>query len=161
MRPPQKWAVAEPRTAREALIAEVLGEVDGLVTRVEALQKALDAADARLARTVATLNLSTDKYRHAVSTFADQAKTDVNRHLQHLADDAAAKTLEDQRAAMLTAARFAFRAEVSGKATALAEVLNQSAREFRRTRRTRMIESGIAAFAASIVSALVVWMLLH
>lgn len=161
MRPQQKWAVAEPRTTREALIAEVLGEMDGLVTRIETLQKAIDATDARLARTAATLNQSTDKYRHALSTFADQAKTDVTRHLQQLASDAAAKTLDDQRAAMLTAARFAFRAEVSGKATALAEVLNQSAREFRRTRRSRMIESGIAALAASIVSALMVWMLLR
>jgi hypothetical protein len=161
MRPQQKWAVSEPRTTREALIAEVLGEMDGLVARVEALQKSIDAADARLARTVATLNLSTDKYRNAVAGFAEQAKNDVNVHLQSLATEAASKTLEDQRAAMLTAARFAFRAEVSGKATALAEVLNQSAREFRRTRRSRMIESGLAALAASVVSALAVWLLLR
>lgn len=161
MKPQPKWNVSAPRTTREALIAEVLGEMDALMNRVENLQRSIDAADAKLARTVAAMNVTTDKYRLAVSGFADRAKTDVSRYLQHMANDAAAKTLEDQRQAMLTAARFAFRAEVSGKASALAEVLNQSAKEFRRARQARMLETGLAALAASVVSSLLVWLLLR
>jgi hypothetical protein len=156
----RKWAIAEPRTTREALIAEVLGEVDTLVARVEALQRAIDEADAKLSRTVASLDQSTDKYRRAVAGFAEHTKAEVNEYLQRVADEAGAKAMEEQRQAMLTAARFAFRAEVSGKAAQLGETLAHAAREFRRMRRSRFMEFGLTAVLASVVTAAVVALLL-
>jgi chromosome segregation ATPase len=156
----QRWAVAEPRTTREALIAEVLGEVDVLVTRVESLQRAIDEADARLSRTVARLDQATNKYRQSVTAFAEQTKADVNDHVARLATEAGTKAIEEQRQAMLTAARFAFRAEVSGKAAALGETLAQAAREYRRMRRSRLMEFGATALLASLTTGSLVALIL-
>jgi ABC-type transporter Mla subunit MlaD len=156
----RKWAVAEPRTTREALIAEVLGDMDTLVQRVEALQRAIDEADARLSRTVARLDQATDRYRQTVTAFADQAKSEVQEYVQTVAHEAGTKAMEEQRQAMFTAARFAFRSEVAGKAATLSETLMQMAREFRHARRSRFVEFGVTALLSSLMTAALVALML-
>lgn len=149
-----------PRTTREALIAEMLGELDTLLARVEALPKEISAAETQVANTVATLNEAGDKYRMAVTAFTEQAKTELKEFLQRKAGEVAAKTVEEQRAAIQDAARQAFRSEASDKAAALGIALGQAAKEFRRTMVTRLLEHGFTALVASVfTSGLVVYFL--
>lgn len=141
-----------PRTAREALIAELLGDVDGLLARVEALPALVAGAEGRLSGTVAALDEAGDKYRLAVTAFTEQAKADLSEYLDLKTANAAqlaAKTVEEQRAALQEAARFAFRSEASDKAASLGVVLGEAAREFRRSIWSRMMEHAVTALIAS------------
>jgi hypothetical protein len=53
----------EPRTTREALIAEMLGELDTLIARVERLPGSTAEAETRLTLTTHILEDAGDKYR--------------------------------------------------------------------------------------------------
>ena len=70
-----------PRTAREALIAEMLGDLDLLLDRVEALPALVASAEERLTSTVTALDNAGDKYRMAITAFTEQAKTELSEYL--------------------------------------------------------------------------------
>lgn len=149
-----------PRTAREALIAEVLGDLDGLLTRVEALPAMVAGAEGRLSGTVAALEEAGDKYRLAVTAFTEQAKADLSEYLDlktACAAQLATKTVEEQRAALHEAARLAFRSEASDKAASLGVALGEAAREFRRSMWSRMMEHAVTALIASAFTASLVY----
>lgn len=149
-----------PRTTREALIAEMLGELDTLLARVEALPKEIATAESQVANSVASLNEAGDKYRMAVTAFTEQAKTELTEFLQRKASEVAAKTVEEQRAAIQEAARQAFRSEASDKAAALGVALGQAAKQFQRTMATRLFEHGFTALVTSgLTSCLVVYLI--
>lgn len=149
-----------PRTAREALIAELLGDLDTLLTRVEALPAIVAAAEENILGTVAALNDAGDKYRLAVTAFTEQAKAELRDYHDIKMSQVASITMEEQRAAMQEAARFAFRSEASEKAASLGLVLGKAAKEFRRTMWSRLIEHAITALLASGFTAGLVYAIL-
>jgi len=152
-----------PRTAREALIAELLGDVDGLLARVEALPAMVAAAEDKMTGTAKALEDAGDKYRLAVTAFTEQAKADLSEYLDMKTGQAglvAAKTVEEQRAALQEAARLAFRSEASDKAASLGVVLSEAAKDFRRSMWTRMIEHAVTALIASGFTASLVYLIL-
>lgn len=141
-----------PRTTREALIAELLGDLDGLLARVEALPALVDSAEGKLSGTVAALDDAGDKFRLAVTAFTEQAKADLAEYLDlktAQAAQTAAKTVEEQRAALQEAARMAFRSEASDKAASLGIALGEAAKELRRSMWSRLMEHAITALIAS------------
>ena len=149
-----------PRTTREALIAELLGDVDGLLARVEALPAMVTAAEDKMTGTAKALEDAGDKYRLAVTAFTEQAKADLSEYLDMKTGQAglvAAKTVEEQRAALQEAARLAFRSEASDKAASLGVVLSEAAKDFRRSMWTRMIEHAVTALIASGFTASLVY----
>jgi hypothetical protein len=148
--------MAEPRTTREALIAEMLGELGVLLDRCEAMPAAVATAEARLATSVAALNEASDKYRLAVTAFTHEARAELTEFLQRQAQAVAARTVDEQRAAMQDAAQQAFRTHASEKALQLGNALAQAAREFRRSTRSRLLEHGLTALLSSAVTAAVV-----
>jgi hypothetical protein len=141
--------MSEPRTTREALIAELLGDLDGLLTRVEALPPLVDSAESKLSGTIAALDNAGDKFRLAVTAFTEQAKADLTEYLDLKTAQIAAKTVEEQRAALQEAARMAFRSEASDKAVSLGVALGEAVKEFRRSIWLRLIEHAITALIAS------------
>jgi hypothetical protein len=149
-----------PRTTREALIAEVLGDLDALLTRVEALPVVVAAAEEKLIGTVMALNDAGDKYRMAVTAFNEQAKADLTEYLDLKAAQVSAKTVEEQRAALQEVARLAFRSEASDKAASLGLVLGEAAKEFRRSVWSRLWEHAITAVLASGFTAGLIFVIL-
>jgi hypothetical protein len=139
-----------PNTTREALIAEILGELDGLLARVEALPDKVASAELKLTATVAALADASDKYRLAVTAFNEEAKQELAEYLERKAGQIAAKTVEEQRAAIQEAARLAFRSEASDKAASLGVALGQAAKEIRQARGTRLLEHALTALVTSI-----------
>jgi hypothetical protein len=142
-----------PRTTREALVAEILGDVDVLLARVERVTEEIRAAERQVGATAATLNEAGDKYRLAITAFTDQAKTELTQFLQRKAGEVASKTVDEQRSAIQEAARHAFKSEASDKATALGLALGQAAREFRRSRLSWFAELTLAALLGSCLTA--------
>ena len=138
-----------PRTAREALIAEMLGDLDLLLARVEALPALVATAEERLTSTVMALDNAGDKYRMAITAFTEQAKTELAEYLDRKTIEVSSKTVEEQRAAIQEAARVAFRSEASDKAANLGLVLGEAAKEFRRSMWSRLMEHVITALISS------------
>lgn len=97
------------RTSREALIAEVLGDIDRLFDRLDKLQLEFNRAESNLNSTVAALETAGAKYRTAVAEFTEHAKSDLSQHF----DNVAVKTVAEQKTALQEIARMAFRAEAS------------------------------------------------
>ena len=137
-------------TAQEALLAELLGDVGRLHDEVKALPAAMSAAEQRLTATVAALTGASDQYRMAITAFNDEAKQELTEYLERKAGQIAAKTIEEQRAAMQEAARFAFRSEASHKAASLGLELGHAAKEIRQARWSRMVEHAFTALVTSI-----------
>ena len=150
-----------PRTAREALIAEMLGELDRISDRVEALPALVASAEDRLALTVGALNEAGDKYRMAVTAFNEQAKADLSEFFDRKAAQVASKTGEEMRASMQEAALLAFNSHASEKASRLGVALGEAAKEFRRSMWSRLAEHAITAFLASGCTAVVVFALVR
>ena len=102
-----------PSSAREALIAETLGEMAGLLERMEALAPALEAS--RLA-----LIQASEKLSHEITAFesrmlgvCENVKLQAIRHVARRTDELSRATLDLQVKAMHEAARAAFSQEVS------------------------------------------------
>lgn len=148
-----------PRTAREALIAEMLGEMEELLVRVEKLPAVLEDAEKKVANTVAALEGAGDKYRQALTAFNEEAKVELTSYLERKAAEIASKTAEEQRAALQDEARRAFRSEVSDKASVLGSMLEKAAREVRQSTGSRLAEYAITAFIASATTAGLIYMI--
>ena len=89
-----------PRTTREALIAEMLGDIDSLLTRCEAFAKIVDVLQTQMISNATTLDAAGERYRVAACTFSEQAKQEVSHYLERKAGEVGAKILESQQAAM-------------------------------------------------------------
>jgi hypothetical protein len=145
--------MAGPRTTREALIAELLGDVDALLARVEQLPHAVREAEATLRGTVTALEDAGDKYRMAVTAFNEQAKAELTQHLDRKAAEVTSKTVDEQRAALQSAARSAFASVASENAAQLNIRLDRAINQFRRSNKLRWIEHGMTALLASVLTA--------
>lgn len=142
-----------PRTSREALIAEVLGDIDALLARTEALPATVLDAETRIAAAVAALADAGDRYRMAVTAFTEEARTELTGYLERRAGAIAARTVEEQREALQEAARCAFQHEALEATTSMAASLRAAAAEWRRARRWRLLENLTVAFVASGITA--------
>lgn len=147
-----------PRTSREALIAEMLGEVDALLSRIEALPALVTASEERVYGAAAALADAGDQYRLAVTAFTEEAKAELTAYLERKAGAVAAHTVEAQRAAMQEAARQAFQWEAFGKAADLGIALDAAAKELQRATRSRLIAQALTALLASGFTAALVYL---
>lgn len=149
--------IKKTTTAKEALIAEMLGDMDTILARIEAIPALVDEAEAKIKGTAAALDDAGDKYRLALTAFTEQAKAEILEHTERLT----ARTVEDQKAAMQEAARLAFRSEASDKAAALGIALSNASKDFRRSLLSRLIEHAITAVFASGLTGGVIYIMLH
>lgn len=144
----------QPRSVREALVAELLGDIDELLTRSEAIPVALADAEKGLRESVVALDAAGDRYKMVVTAFTEQAKADLAEYLDRKTVEAATLATRDVGAAMQEAARLAFRSEASDKATALGISLGEAAKEFHRSTWSRVLEHGVTAILASFLTVL-------
>jgi|APEBP8051072974_1049382.scaffolds.fasta_scaffold00683_9 hypothetical protein len=149
------------RTAREALIAEMLGDIDGLMARIESMPAIVAGAEEKIAGTVAALNEAGDKYRLAVTAFTEQAKAELSEHLDRQQARIAANTVEEQTAAIQEAARLAFRKEAGSEAAALGAALATATKEIQQARKARLLDQLFVALVSSGITAAVVAALVH
>ncbi|WP_334188523.1 hypothetical protein [Noviherbaspirillum sp.] len=145
--------MAGPRTTREALMVELLGDVDALLARVEQLPHAVMKAESALRATVTALEDAGDQYRIAVTAFNEQAKAELTQHLDRKAAEVTSKTVDEQRAALQSAARAAFASATADNAAQLRISPDRVANHYQRTSKLRWIEHGMTALLASLLTA--------
>jgi hypothetical protein len=146
-----------PRTTREALIAEILGDLDTLLTRIETLPVLIADAEEKVSGTVRVLEEAGDKYRLAVTAFNEQAKTDLSEYFDLKTAQITSKTIDEFKAVLQEAALIAFHSEAAEKSLKLDLALKETAREFHRSIWFRIMEHAITALIASSFTAGIVY----
>ena len=114
-----------PRTHRDALAALVLGEIDTLLDKAEALQGNINAASANLQVTIKELEAASDAYHQAVLAANLRSKIEMLAYLRTVSTTSIAKTADEQREIVQQLLRDA----VSKEITALKKALAESSRQ--------------------------------
>lgn len=143
-----------PTTAREALIAEALGDIAHLLDRVESLNSAMDSRRVGLEQASAQLDARLGAFGAGMASITHQAKTKVVEHILQRTGEAARQTADVQTRAMEEAARLAFAAQVEPM---LARV-NASFRQIAH-RVDRPWELWLTHAATAAVSAAATWLM--
>lgn len=99
-------------SAREALIAETLGEMAALLDRVEAVAPALDASRLALINASTELAGQVTAFESRMAGITENAKMQAVKHIARRTDEIARVSAEAQTRAMEEAARMLFRTEV-------------------------------------------------
>ncbi|WP_395009091.1 hypothetical protein [Undibacterium sp.] len=147
---------AKPSTAREALIAEILGDLDVVLARAEALPTALKEAEQRFLASVAALDAGGDRYRMAITQFNEEAKREIQSSLERNL----VKSVNDQNLAMQDAAKQAFVGESSRHINTLRQSLETISNELLELHRARKKDIIISALLSGIISSIIIFMLL-
>ncbi len=100
---------------KEVLIAELLGEMDALLTRVATVAPVLDAASVRLAQSAQGLATSADRYRQTTQAIVDHSQKSAVMHIVRRTNEVAQVSLDEQTTAMKTAARTVFDNEATSQ----------------------------------------------
>jgi hypothetical protein len=142
-------------TAREALIAEAIGEVVGLLDRVEALLPAIDASRQAAADAVVQLTTGLEALEDRMAAVTETARTQVVQHIVRRTEEAARRVQETQSGAIAKAAREVFRIEVQRSLQQLATaVLSEG------LRRPSAWEAWLTHAAAAVTASAATWALM-
>lgn len=151
----------EPRFVREALFAQLHADLDDLLRRIESLPGAVSKLEMSMQATTGALAAGGDKYRAAVTALNDEAKTNLTQYMRLEASKVTTAATGEVTKAMQAAATAAFRSEASDKAAALAISLSQAAKEFNRSKWTRLGELVLACGLTSLTTAGLLFVLLR
>ena len=99
-------------SAREALIAETLGEMAALLDRVEAVAPTLDASRLALINASTELAGQVTAFESRMAGITENAKLQAVKHIARRTDEITRVSAEAQTRAMEEAARMLFRTEV-------------------------------------------------
>lgn len=99
-------------SAREALIAEALGEVAALLNRVEAVGPALDGSRLALIHASTELAGQVTAFESRMAGITENAKAQAVKHIARRTEEITRVSAEAQTRAMEEAARMLFRTEV-------------------------------------------------
>jgi len=141
--------MSRPSTAREALIAEALGEMAQLIDRVEALAPAMDKARRGLAQASADLAVQGQAFERQIATFTEGAKTATVRHVAERTEALTRLALQTQNRAMTEAAQSLFASELRPALQRLVLPLQQLA-----TRLDRPWDAWVTHAATAVVSSM-------
>jgi len=148
-------------SAREALVAELMGDMAQLLDRIDTLAPAIDNARLEMTAAVHELAASVGPFRAHMGEIAEQTKRTSVQNIQSYTKYAAAMLLEAQTKAMTGSARAMFDTEVGPPLRRLAWELEQLAKHVRRPWWEDWITFGATAMVSAIWSAMLVLYIVH
>jgi len=148
-------------SAREALVAELMGDMAQLLDRIDTLAPAIDNARLEMTAAVHELAASVGPFRAHMGEIAEQTKRTSVQNIQSYTKYAAAMLLEAQTKAMTGSARSMFDTEVGPPLRRLAWELEQLAKHVRRPWWEDWITFGATAMVSAIWSAMLVLYIVH
>lgn len=138
-------------TGREALLAELIGEVAVLLRHVDTVAPALNAACASTVRAAAALQQETETAQRQLATLAEAAKIAAAKHVARHINQASERAVEIQSRAIRSIAHEVFRAELEGALQQVTRFLNDQATS--RASKTEWWALAATALAAALISA--------
>lgn len=144
--------MSDPTTAREALIAEAIGDVARLLREVDLLIPKLDETCQAVRQADTSLRDELAAFERRMASITENAKAQTVRYLAARTDDAARRSIDQQSRAMTDAARVAFGAELGATVQRLQATLRPTIE-----RRARRWEAWLTHAAAAAVASAVTW----
>lgn len=148
--------MSPPATIREALIAELLGDLERVIDRADEVRAAVQAETDRTEALIASLGAAGETYRSAVLSFTDQAKQALQAYVARKGREHLPALVEEQRAALREAAAAALRSETGSASQALSEAtaaLSALSSGLRRhAARSRLIDVGVTALLSAVLT---------
>lgn len=155
-RPSEAFGVGDLTTAREALVAEALGEVARVAERLEAVVPAVDASREALTRAGANLSDQLTAFEARMTAIAENAKGVAVRHIAQRTDELARSSGEAQVRAMQSAALTLFREELHPALQRLAGSLQEQSRKARFG--SWLTHAAVAILASALSWAMAAWL---
>lgn len=137
-------------TAREALVAEALGEVAQVVDRLQAVVPAVDASREALIQANLALSDQLQSFEARTTALTENAKSVAIRHIARRTDELARSTAEAQVRAMQSAAHAMFRDELHPALQRLTRSIQEQ--QTNRMRFESWLTHGAVAVLASALS---------
>lgn len=104
--------MSPPGTAREALLAEALGDLGRLLDRLDAIAPRIDGACRSMNQASERLERQTDEHDRHLASFTERVKVQAVRHIAGRTDELARRSLARQSLALDDAARAIFDREL-------------------------------------------------
>ena len=142
---------------REALIAEVLGDVGALLERIEDVAPALGSTCDALTHAATSLAARAANAETQFAAFTEHATTKVIKHLAGRSSEIARNAVEVETRAMQAAARALFREQLAPEFHRLARAIEtRSARQttFSRSWRAHAVTAAVASLVTCLVTLL-------
>ena len=150
--------MSPPGTAREALIAEAIGEVAALIDRVEAVAPSMDEARRALVRASVELAGQVVAFENRMTAITENAKVQAVRHIARRTDEVARSSMDTQTRAMEEAARALFRTEIGPTLQRLVMPLQHLAERGDRPWERWLTHAATAAVASAVTWVLVAYL---
>lgn len=147
-----------PGSAREALIAEVVGDLARMFDRAEALERSMAQSRQALADAHGRLGDQLAAFEAQVAALVERAKVEAVKHILARTEEATRRSIDQQSLAMAAAARVAFDAELSGTVHRLHSMLHLLIERQRRPWDRWLAHAAIAAAASSVTWAMAAWL---
>lgn len=145
-------------TGREALLAELIGEVAVLLRHVDTVAPAINAACACTVQAAAALQQETETAQRQLANLAEAAKIAAAKHVARHVNQASERAVEIQSHAMRSIAHEVFRTELEGALRKVTQFLNDQA-AFRASESQWWALAATALAAALISAALTVYVM--
>lgn len=152
-------AVDRAATAREALVAELMGDVARLLDRFETLEPVLTVTHQALTSAADNLAAAVVPLEARIATLAGHVETRAIEHIARQSQEVARAAFEEQRRAMSDAARRAFETEVGPAVLRLGADLRSAVRRIHSPWETWLTHAATAVTAALASAMLVVYLL--
>ncbi|HEU4459959.1 MAG TPA: hypothetical protein VFR90_12625 [Methylibium sp.] len=144
-----------PSTAREALIVEAIGDIAGLLDRVEAMGVGIDASRKACAEASAQLSAAIEALEGRMVAVSDTARTQVVQHIVKRTEEASRRAQEVQSRALAEAAREVFRVEVERSLQRLATAVQTAS-----SRTSSAWEPWLTHAATAVTASIATWTLM-
>ena len=148
-----------PATAREALLAELLGDVAKLLDRVETLTATLDSARQAMSNASRDVVSSVAPLEGTIARLRDAAAREAVERIAVRARDSSRSAIEQQRQAMAETARTLFAGEIAVTLSRLTAELHQAIAAASRPWSAWRLHAATAALSALGTAALVSYLL--
>jgi hypothetical protein len=125
--------MSEPNSLREALIAEMMGDLFRILERLEALPRLTDNVEEKLNQTVKALETAGESYNQAVMAANLRSKNEMLAYLETLSASITTKTKEEQTELVQGLIRHAVSNEIIALKKAVAETNNSYKKPFWRS----------------------------
>ena len=146
-----------PGSAREALIAEAIGDLGRLLDRAQALQTAMAQSRQALVDAHAQLADQLAAFEAHVTALTERAKVLAVKHILARTEEAARRSIEEQSRAMADAARVAFGAELGAMMQRLQSALQPLIERRERRWDSWLTHATVAAVASTLTWVLTAW----
>jgi len=147
-----------PGSAREALIAEVVGDLARMLDRAEALERSMVLSRQALADAHGRLGDQLAEFEAQVTALTERAKVQAVKHILARTDEAARRSIDQQGRAMADAARVACGAELGATMQRLHLALQPLVDMRRRCWERWLAPAAVAATASAVTWVTAAWL---